>query len=158
MAIRLSPTDVLTATAYSASVTHNTATGASHSLVLDNTVKATCVGVDLLSGVSEVSAALSGSASKKFKPNRAIITCTAQTGAGATGDSHVQIGTATAGAQVMASTHLTALQTVGQCFIVDLTGVFANIAGNATLFAQCVTPDGTGTTMTADVVIEGTEV
>lgn len=158
MSVRLSPTENLVAANYTASVNHTTATGTSHSLVKDNTVICTCAGVDLLSGASEVSAALSGDAAKKFKPTRAIVRVTEQTGAAATGDSHVQIGTATGTSDIMASTHLTDLKTVGQCFVVALTGLFPNVAGNATLFAQCVTPDSTGTTMVATVEIEGEQV
>jgi hypothetical protein len=153
MSVRMSAAVVLTA----ATAGHATASGASHSLVQDNTVKATCVGVDLLSGASEISAALSGSASKKFKPKRAIIRVTAQTGAGATGNSQVQIGTATGLADIMPATVMTGLQTVGQCFEVNLAGLFPEIVGNAPMFAQCVVPDGTGTTMAATVEIEGIE-
>lgn len=158
MAIRLDPTTVLTAAGYSASVAHNTADGTSHSVVLDNTVKCVCVGVDLLSNVSEVSAALSGSAAKKFKPLRAIVRLTAVAGGAASGDSHVQIGSATGTADIMASTHLTNLINAGECFVVDLAGLFPDLAGNANLFAQCVTVDGgAATTLTATVTVEGTE-
>ncbi len=159
MSVRMSPTVVLTAVAHDAAVVHTTATGLSHSVVQDNTVICTCAGVDLLSAVSEVSAALNGNVAKKFKPTRAIVRLTNVAGGAATGDSHVQIGSATTTADILASTHLTGLQTVGQCFIVNLTGLFPSIAGNANLFAQCVTVDGgAATTLTATVEIEGVEI
>ena len=158
MSVRMSPTVVLTAVAQDAATAHITADGLSHSTVEDNTVISTHAALDLLNAASEIDAALSGDVAKKFKPTRAIIRVDTQTGAGATGDSQVQIGTSIAGTDVMAATVMTNLMTVGQCFIVDLTGVFPDIAGNATLHVKVAVVDTTGTTMTATVEVEGTQV
>ena len=157
MSVRMSPTVVLTAAAYDASVAHITADGLSHSTVKENTVKSVHVGLDLLSAASEIDAALSGDTAKKFKPTRAIIRCTAQTGAAATGDSQIQIGTTIAGVDILAATVMTNLKTVGQCFIVNLTGLYPDIAGDATLHVKTAVKDTTGTTMLAEVTVEGTE-
>ncbi len=78
MSIRLGPTTVATAAAVVADAAHITSDGLTHSAVQDSTVKSTHAGISLVTGaLNEVDVALNGSAGKKFKPKRAIVTCTA---------------------------------------------------------------------------------
>ena len=160
MSVRLSPTVVMTATSYNDSVVHNTATGATHALVKDNTVTSTHVGLNLLGALDTIEAVLTGDVGKRFKPLRAVVRCTEQTGAGATGNSQIQIGTTAAGTDVMAATVMTGLvnTTTASVFVVNLNGLFPEILGNAHLFVRTAVVDGTGTTMVATVTIEGVQV
>lgn len=106
-------------------------------------VEGTHVGLQLQTLNNEVSAALNGTATKKFIPEGISFVVTAATGA-PNGDAIVTVGTATGGTQILPATSLTGLNVVGETDPIVLAGVFPSIAGNATLYVKCTTADTKG--------------
>jgi hypothetical protein len=117
--------------------------------------EAVITGIDLKDGgTTNYSAALGGDGNKTFVPTTVIFTC--RTASALSGDVQVRVGTSHGGTEVMGDTTLTALDTVDESYIVQLSGVKGPIANNATLYVQVTSAD-TGTSGTMDATIEGRE-
>ena len=125
MAERLSPTEVLSGTEAAALTAHRTGDGSDHSIVGDNNVVSVHAALALATLNNEVSAALSGSATKKFIPEAAEVIVTAITNT-PNGDAQITIGTSSGGTQICAATPLTGLAAVGAVYRIALTGNFAD--------------------------------
>ncbi|MDD5542867.1 MAG: hypothetical protein PHX83_06800 [Acidobacteriia bacterium] len=122
------------------------------------TVESTHAGLALRTLNNEVSAALNGTATKKFIPEGIDFVVTAITGA-PNGDAIVTVGTTAGGTQILPATSLTGLNAVGETFPIQITGILPSIAGTGTLYVKCTTADtGGGSTLTATARIYGREV
>ena len=100
---------------------------------------------------------LNGGASRAFLLKEAIFVCTA--GAALNGDVTVSLGTTAGGAEIMAATQLTGLDTAGETFRIAMTGEIVAIAGNAALDCTVTVADtGGGATGTMTCYLIGEEV
>jgi hypothetical protein len=93
-----------------------------------------------------------GAAAQQFTPTEAIFIVTAATALN--GDAQVTIGTSVGGTQISAAITLTSLQTVGQKFVVALTGLLPAIAGASALDITVTSAD-TGTSGTVTGILRG---
>lgn len=91
----------------------------------------------------EKSGAINGSATKKFKPLKILITCLTATGA-PNGDAQITCGTSAGGTQICTATPTIGLATAGEVYEIGLSGEFPAIAGNATIYFKCTTADTKG--------------
>jgi len=106
MSIRVGPTTILTADEAVANQTHITSNGRDHGLVDANVLIGVATGLDLKNALDEIVVTLAGDPAKLYKPTRAIVRCTARTGA-ANGDAQVQIGSTSTGTQLVGATAVT---------------------------------------------------
>jgi len=75
--------------------------------------------------------------------------------AGVTG--RITIGTSSGGTQVLSAAGMAALIDMGQTFEILLSGLFPDIAGNATLYVKSTVGDGTALTYLVGVEVQGTQ-
>ena len=122
--------------------------------VNDHTMALKIPGVNIRTDESEVSAQLTGDVGKKFSPTHIVITVATVTGTPATPGA-INVGTAADGTQIASGLVLTGLVAVGDTRMIPLAAGTFNIAGNATLYANVETAEGTATVMTCDVWVHG---
>jgi hypothetical protein len=134
-----------------ARVTVNTAAIAA---IVDDHVRAACVGLEAKTDEIEVSAALSGSAAKVFTPAEVVIVVTAKTGTVA-GNGTINVGTSTGGAQILSAQALTGLDAVGKARRIPLSEAQTAIVGNATMYANVEVNDTTATSLVLSVFVLG---
>jgi len=124
--------------------------------VENNVVRGVNAAVDMV-GVAAYPVNLDGGASRAFLLKEAIFVCTA--GAALNGDVTVSLGTTPGGAEIMAATPLTGLDTANETFRVVLAGEMPAIAGNAALDCSVTIADtGGGATGTMTCYLIGEEV
>ena len=143
MTERMSPTEVLSGAEAALCTTHRTSDGSDHSLVVDNTVISVHANIALQTLNNEISAALNGSAAKNFIPEAIEFVGISASGS-PNGDAIITAGTSAGGTQLVGVTSLTGLNSAGGVFRINLTGYFAPILGNATLYVKCTTADTKG--------------
>jgi len=122
--------------------------------VNDHTMALKLAGLKIMVDENEVSAQLTGDTGKKFSPTHLIIIVATVTGTPATPGA-INVGTAADGAQISSGIALTDLVAAGDTRMVPLSAGTFNIAGNATLYANVETAEGTATVMTCDVWVHG---
>jgi hypothetical protein len=110
-------------------------------------------GINLKSTTVIPSVQIPGTAAQRFYPRTYYFICrTANT---LSADGTINIGTSSGGTQVLHEQALTDLNTVNECFRVDVAATTAaTIAGDSTLYVGMHTADG-GTSGTIDVIIKG---
>lgn len=122
--------------------------------IVDDHVNCVCAGINPKTDESEVSAALSGSASKHFCPTHVAIECTAQSGA-MNADCTINVGTAAGGTQISSALACTGVTTVGAIRLVPIAAATQHISANATLYVNIEAPETGAGTATYKVTIIG---
>lgn len=147
--IRLSPTLViseLVGPVIAANTAHAALTAAFHELIYS-----TPITVDLKVGGANA-LALQGAGGENFIPMFAIVLC--QTANALNADAQLSFGTSAGGQEIMGAFALAGLATVGQSFVVAMTGLSVTMADDATLDCTVENADS-GTSGTIDVVLVG---
>jgi len=93
-----------------------------------------------------------GAAAQQFTPTEAVFVCTAATALN--GDTEITIGTTGGGTDILVATTLTGMNTVGEKFVVPLSGLVPAIAGASALDITVTSAD-TGTSGTMTGILRG---
>lgn len=125
--------------------------------ISDDHVYAKASAVDIMTDESEKIAVLTGDGAKHFVPTHLIIQVATVTGTPAT-PGVINVGTTSDGTQIASGVALTGLILVGDTRVVPLTAQTQHLAGNATLYVNVETAEGTATVMTCDVWVKGYQV
>jgi len=141
MSIKLSPAKTLTGVEAVALTTHRTSVGVDHTnLAVMPRVLVPGLTINILN--HELSTAIGLSAGSEFVPRIAIAHMEAISGAGATGDTQITIGTSAAGTQILTATALTGLIALNSHFIIALgTAVTATLTADSTIYCKVTTKD-----------------
>ena len=122
--------------------------------LVDDHVRAECIGLAAQTDEDEVSGQLNGESGKNFIPQQVVVVVGSASGTVAA-DATLNVGTTSDGAEILSGAALTGLDTEGEIRNIPLSAATLAIAGNATLYANIESADSTATTLVLNVHVLG---